>query len=792
MTRNNQARKKHTDSLTTLSLALAWASSTCFAQGDAMMLEEVIVTAQKRAENLQDIAATINAVSARQIEEFSILEFEDLSTLVAGLDLQKQDARRQTLTIRGITADPDNVAKQPISSYLNRVPVRQQVIFTAVYDIERIEVLRGPQGTLQGRTDPAGALLSYTQRPDLHQYNGYFQQTFTDQPGSNSQFAAGTPLVKDRWAIRAAGVYDDNQGQQYENINNGQDESQRTRSLRLSSNALLTDNLEWFITYSYTDRYFVFPEAIYGDKGGYSAISNPLSPVVSDPAYPDALDKEDRKAIAQGRNADESRVNLVTSQFDWDLGPGTLTWIAGFYDMDQESGLDRDISNVYPLPEAQTTKTDYRYHSQEVLWASNEGAFGGVWDYIVGGFWEQATSDTTNLLDVTGQTVLRGLIPPTSGAGTALSTVTAPVDRMNASIFNHNTFHFTDTLSLQLGWRYQKAWLDTRADLAVQFDGDTVLEQCLIPDGTDCSPTQADLTTDQDEAVTGTIKLAWFVVDQTLLYGSIDTSYRPPGVTITPTPLSVDNLLFDNETGTAFELGFKSTFADGRVRLNGSWFYQKFAGFQARATSANATFYESGTAQTQEIAGGITFNADATVQGAELELQSLLTDTWTLNAGGAYVDSRFDDGATGPCNRPLNPAEEAAQVEVAQCDIGGELISAQPLFSANMSSEYYLPVGELQWYLRGLLDYRSSSSFYLVEGQTIDPYATLSLWTGFRSASATWDANVWVKNLTDEQQLAVLSNRQFVDAGSVSAVSNWRRGTMIQPRTVGLTLRYNW
>jgi outer membrane receptor protein involved in Fe transport len=220
-------------------------------------------------------------------------------------------------------------------------------------------------------------------------------------------------------------------------------------------------------------------------------------------------------------------------------------------------------------------------------------------------------------------------------------------------------------------------------------------------------------------------------------------------------------------------------------------FYQQYRGYQARAVEPLVVLYTPDPNPTK-MQGGLTFNADATVQGVELEFQSLLSERWSLNGGAAYIESRFDSGETGPCTRPLTPVELANRVEVAECDIGDERVSAQPLFSGNLSSEYYVPVGPTQWYIRGLYNYRSESTNYLVAGEAIDPYGILSLWTGFRSNDASWDVNLWVKNLTDEQQLTEVTNPEIVNFLGTTYVSNWRRDNMIQPRIFGVTARYNW
>lgn len=791
---------------TAATIPLAFAATSGWSQGkNPLVLEEVIVTAQKKAENVQDIPATINAVSAQTIEDYTLLDFSDLSSVVPGVSLQREDARRATITIRGVTADPDNIAKQPITTYVNEVPVRQGIIFSAMYDIERVEVLRGPQGTLQGRTDPAGSILTYTARPNMSEWDGYVQQTFTDQPGSNTQFGASLPLIEDTLGFRIAGVYDDNEGQQYENIITGQEEQNRTKSARATMDWAATNDMDFVLTYTYIDQTNTLPEALFGSQGEYATIPGtpggpmlppPNTPILTDPNYPQYLSKDDRKAFHGGLNHNELEVNMVSLLMNWDLGPGTLTAVGGYYDYQQVTTLDRNISYSLPVPESQLTDTDLQYYMAELRFASNEGAFGGFWDYIVGVNWEKTDSHTLNTVNATGNVLLnQAVLPPSiDQSGQLLAVTDVPISRPTLSFFTHNTFNFTDSLNLQFGLRYQEATIDSRADLSYNDTMGTGQQgQCLIPDGTACSTNPNDLTKTEDEQWTGSLKLAWFVMDDTMLYGSLDTSYRPPGVVITPTPLDSSNLLFDRETSTSFEVGFKSTMADGRVRLNGALFYQQFDGFQARAVEPTVYFYDDmGNPSPTKMSGGLTYNADATVQGVELEMQSLITERWSLGASGAYVESFFDDGETGPCNEALSPAEIAAQVQVAGCDIGGERISQQPLFSGNINTEWYLPIASTEWYIRGLYNYRSASTTYLVPGQSIDAYGILSLWTGFRSADAKWDINVWAKNIADEQQLSGLFTAEALDYFGTTYTSDWRRANMIQPRTVGLTARFNW
>lgn len=762
------------------------------ANAGSLEIEEVIVTAQKRAESVQDIPSTVNVMTRESLDRFTVLQFDEISSITPGVDLQRVDARRQTISIRGVTADPDNVATQPISTYWNGVAVAQPVAFNALYDIERVEILRGAQGTLQGRTDPSGAILINTRKPNLSAYDGYAQQTFSDNSGSNTQFAASLPLIPDVLGVRIAGLYDDNEGQQYKNITTGQEEGQTSRSARLTLSWLPTDNLDVTLFYNYMDNDAQIVAAIEGDPGDYPVgLAGTSSPAVTDPNYPSRLDAEDRKAIHQAEVDYSLRDDLLSLQINWELGAGVLSYVGGYSDTSADNLRDLDISNALPVASPMRTTTDSTNEIHELRFASNEGAFNGFWDYQVGLYYEDSDSQTDNAVDASGNFMLYGL-----PQDTYMVFLDIPIERTTKAVFTHNTFNLSDTLSLVAGLRYQDISTFSRADAttinAYPF-GPTSGTECLIPDGSDCSPSAVDLTTVDEEAVTGSLRLSWFMAPDTMLYGSYDRSYRPPGATITPTLISAENLLFDSETSDSLELGFKSTFADGRVRLNGALFWQHFDDYLARATDVNATFYDSnGTVESStRVQGGITYNADATTTGAELEFQSLLSDRWSLNGGASFTDATFDSGEQGPCNRELTAAEMAAQVEIADCDVGGNRISTQPRWSANLNTEYFLPMGASEWYLRALYNFSSERVDELVEGDDIPSYGVTSLWAGLRDNSGRWDVNLWVKNLFDEQQKAVPANREFVSVGPISATSNWRRATMIQPRLIGLTLRYS-
>lgn len=295
------------------------------------------------------------------------------------------------------------------------------------------------------------------------------------------------------------------------------------------------------------------------------------------------------------------------------------------------------------------------------------------------------------------------------------------------------------------------------------------------------------------DALTGTVKLQWFLGDASMVYLGYDRSFRPPGTFITPDPLQAENLIFDEETSNAFEIGFKTDLADGRVRLNGSVFQQRYDGYQARAVQPFITLYDANgdVFQRKIMSGDPTFNADVTVTGVEIEFQSVLTENWTLYGGIAYTDSTFDDGELGPSSDPLTAEEEAQLKNWATSDIGGERVSTLPEWSANLTSEYAVTFSSLQWYLRGLYNWSSEREDRLIPDEEVPSYGILSLWTGIRSEDGRWDANIWAKNITDETEKTQPYPLLGIDVGPVQAESNWRRSTLIPPRTIGAILRYN-
>ncbi len=834
--------------VTALASAVTFASAASGAAAQAV-LEEIIVTAQKRAENIMDIPATVNAVTAEQMGKFRVFSMDDVQAMTPGLLTMRNDARRQSVTVRGITADPDNNAAPPISFYWNETPMRAPVAFMTFFDLERIEVLRGPQGTLQGRTDPAGAILVHTKHPDMVALEGTVRQSFSDNDGLQTEFGVSLPIVKDVLALRVSGLWDENDGAQHRNIFNGQREHHESSGWRLTLDWQPSEVTRATFVYERTDVDAQIPEPVQGNVGnvianvnaaaaGASAAYNGMlsrindADPTNDPTMAQAaatlvqtniarravaptwlssvsLSGSDRKAITSGRNDLDMYNENIMLRFDREVDDHTLTSVTGYKNWYQNTWNDVGYGNLTPLPIAQNTRSTAVDWSQEFRLNSNDNPF---WNYTLGMFWESYGSKggSRNRTDLGGPFSVYGAMAGLQ-TGDLVQQVLIPNGREVLAFFMHNRFELTERTNLQLGVRWQRVRnrQAVEGSLIDHYDPAPEAGPITNPDFAALNPmlTSAgvanifragvragdyipkELQLQKEHKITGGIKVSHYLNDHDMVYASIDRSYRPPGATITPAPLSSSTLLFKAESSDSFELGYKALAFDGALRYSVAAFYQKYSNYQPKATTVNALVQQGLNRVSQLVQGGLIFNADATIQGAEAEWNAVIGEHFQLGGGVSYSDATFDSGEKGPCNRPFTAAEIAnLAVEVATCDIGGQPVSSIPHWSANLNAEYTTPLALGEFYVRPLLTYMGNRKDRLAPRQAFSDYVMVNLYAGLRAEDGTWDVSLWVKNLSDVDRDNVFS---IPAAHAIGGESNFTRALLVPPRLIGATLTWN-
>ena len=756
-------------------LATAIGATIAPALGQELILEEVIVTATKRAATIQDISGTVNVVTGDAIDRLAAFEFLDVEQQTAGLTLSSPNARNSSIAMRGISIDPESGASGVVSVFWNDQVVRTDIAFGRMYDMERIEVLRGPQGTLQGRTSPGGSINLVTRDADLVEASGTVQATLSDNDGINGQFAYGAPLVQDVFALRVAGVYDINNSNNVENLTTGLDDPEdEAQSLRVSANWQITDNLNSTLVYQYYDRDTERPSPISGtDSLGERPTLKPT----------------DLEALGKSNEGATFEYDLYNLQFDWDIGDLNLVSVTGYNDSEKDSFTENDRARYITVDEAPTnqnalTKTETL--SQEFRLSTSDNEF---WDWMVGVFYLDQDTDTT----FTANRTVSGNI--------SFSSVGAiPVTREEIAVFTHNQFYLSDSTTLEVGLRWTDYESFRRADV---FYGELLyLPDFLVPIApiveagiAAAFPIEGvsdEFQDTEEDAVTGSLTLRYDWTDDTTVYAAYNRGYRPGGISINPTPAvqflpnGEADLIHDEETSDSLEVGFKGRYLDGRASLNGALYYQQFDGYFGFVRGVQVLNDEG---EPQDISGGLIYNGDATIWGVELEGQILISDTWTAGGAFSYAKGEWDDGAEAPCND-----REPGEV-LGSCDIGGDSLGGEPELTVSLQSEYYLPFGDNEWYIRGLYKYTDdrdntdASAGLGITRATFEDHHIVNLYTGFRSSDLTWDVALWAKNLFDSDEVIYEQGPDQYDIAASGG--SYTQSNIQEERVIGLTARYN-
>ena len=759
---------------TALAAALSLAAAPTLAQ---LVLEEVVVTAQKRSENVQDIAATVNVISGKDIEKYQSFDFSSIQQQTAGLTLASPNARNNIIAMRGVSVDPESGTATAVDTYWNDAIVRPDVAFTQMYDLERIEILRGPQGTLQGRTSPAGAINIITKRADVDEAEGYIQLSAADNDGLNAQVAYGAPLIEGTLAVRVAADYDRSNGPNIQNLTTGFDDQEyETKSGRLSAAWNVTDTFNTQLIYQYLDQDLDDPKAMSGvdQQGGRPT-----------------LVPTDLKALALTNDTAELDFNVANLIMDWEVLDHEVTGIVGYTDSSKKAytAADRADSLRYFVPATtaptyQNSQTDVTSYSYELRLASQDNDF---WDYLVGVYYQDQNTDTTFYAN----SVLLTQLP---GVGFKTKSV-LPVNANNFAIFTFNTLQLTQDIQLEAGLRWTK--YDGYAQATVNYGGANdpgplpskeVVNDLFAPRfpivGISNPNTNAN-------AVTGSLKLRYEWRDEVSLYAAYNRGYRPGGTSIVPSP-NIEFLpdpeaflTYDEETSDAIELGAKSTLWDDRATLNVALYYQKFDGYLG-FTRGIQVLNDAG--EPVDLPGGVVYNGDANIWGIEVEGKVLLSERW--DAGGALSYSKGEwDGATQPCN------DRVGNEVIGSCDIDGQPIGGEPEWSLSLNSEYFYPLKSTELYLRGLFKYTddrlntdASAGIGNVRSE-FSSYQTLDLFTGLRSNDFAWDVSLWVKNVTDEDEVIYQQGPDQYDIALSGG--SYTQTNILRERTFGMTARYN-
>lgn len=761
---------------------------------------EIIVTARRRDESLQDVPQTVSAVTSQAIEKLNLQSFKDIAAVVPGLSLSGGTTGSDAgFALRGVTFNTlGQTASPTVAFYVNESLINANVLFQSMYDIGQIEVLRGPQGTLRGQSAPSGAITVTTRKPSLDEVGGYVNFTGTERGNINLNAAVSVPLIKDVLAIRVAGLVDHNDLDGVRSVNNGLKPYGRTESFRVSALFQPTENLTASVMYqNLAVRYRSFQQ-VAGFANGFTApVGNPVLDLA---AGGPVITPEQRLAVSDGARETSQRTHYITGNVNWSFAGQKLSYVGSYSDANTlYARSPQDTFNVFPgfesIQNIAPVKATVQTHE---LRLANEERIADFLDYTVGGFYSRSRGTVS------------GSVEPGAPVGQAASIFTRlSTDNLSRelSFFASVTAHLGERTELTAGGRHISTKSEQIGPYDVAGEGTALCNffNNVFPVG--CLPGYANTTPIKDNAWVWNASLSHRFSDNFLVYGSAGTSFRAPFsiVLLTQTEApgfqSANDLRFHPaETSTGFELGFKSNFLDNRVRLNVAGYHQKFKNHSFYITNIPVYDVTNGGVSS----GNLTATADAVVWGVDVEAAFRLSSRFNVSAGFSWSDghvanddvpcrdSNFDGIADDGIPTPQGFIN-AGQI-VARCS-SNQSISTAPQWSLNMQAEYAAPVSDqVDGFVRGLFTYypeNSNNNRTLV----LNDYGLLNLYAGIRSPNNAWEVSLFAKNITNTQSVTnasdLLPYTVNYGGGVVTSIPvNYRAITTTARREFGLNVRY--
>ncbi|MBT4519374.1 MAG: TonB-dependent receptor [Halieaceae bacterium] len=779
------------NSIKTQPLALALAVSQVLlyqsAPSQAQSLEEVVVTARKRTETLMDAPVAIAAVSGKAMEAQGITNMEQLSAKVPGLQIGRA-AQTTNVAIRGVGSGINKGFEQSVGMYVDGIYQPRSRQFTqSMVDVERVEVLRGPQGILFGKNTVAGAIKLETRSAEAgEELNGSLSVAYEPEYDTQRYTATLAGGLSDTLGARLVLRSSSTDGYLENQIFN-EDEQQRDDTLaRLSVTWEPTDDLRIVGKISRIDMegegtefvvteadYSLIPQYIASGRTsavlGSIAMANGLVPFEVSEGGNEYKAWTGNPVWVPGGNEEDTESTNALLNVQWDVGDYTLTSLTGYTEYEFRQFQDVDFNPVNLAHNLDAEELDF--FSQEFRVATN---WNGRFNVIGGLYYEKQEfyADTFTNLDGT----LGGLAVLLTGVESLFGPIN-DVTRYHffdqeteaVALFGEVTFDISETLRLELGVRYSEdeKELSKRAEVGTGQPGAPNL--LVTPEDTAGSPshdayvaaaaaaagvegaasatvlagslgtytTQTELDRDEDH-FNGSVKLIWNYSDDGMAYVSWSDGYKSGGFNYSPTTAlpsgaPTDDAIFEDEEVDAIELGVKHTFWDGRGRGSAIIYRSELDNLQV--TAWNGTNFVVGNA------------AELTVQGLELEGLVAITDSLELGFNYNYLDHEFDSYPGAPCTVVQLAADAGCQN-----DFSGKRGAFAPEHSAavNLHHSYDFQ----NWTLDTRIDVNYNDEMFLdtdLDEKTLqDSYTKIDASVGLSSQDGRWNFVLYGRNLTDE------------------------------------------
>ncbi len=680
------------------------APQTAVAQSDGV--EEVVVTAQRRAESLQEVPVAVTVVTGEQLAQRQIFSAESLGQLAPSITFRKGTTNvNSAINIRGVGTIAFASGVEPgVSTVLDGVVLARSGQATLDFlDLERLEVLRGPQGTLFGKNSSAGVVNLVTRRPSAA-LTGFAEGAYFEGGESRLRVGVSGPLSASLRGSLAGlyGEYDGNGRNLYDNSRiNGYERVGARGKLEWSPSddlvvTLIGDHLNE-INNGYAD-------VIGGPLSASSTIAAQIAPV--DPRSDNFDINNDFSPVTKDSNSG------LSLQADWTVGGYTLTSISAFRDWGNTEYRDGDFTAGASGTDSRDVGViDFTQVTQELRLASPTG---GLFEYVAGLYYYHTDQD--NFFNRTTVTTSANTSVP-SGTVAARGTANWNTQLTNYAVFGQATVNFTERFRAFAGLRWSSD--------EVEYD----FARAASPAGAGVNASFASAGSVEEDGYTAKVGAQYDVTPKVNAYVSYARGYKGPAINVFFNMLARDIDPLESETSDAYEAGLKTKLFDDKLVLNTAAFYALYDNFQT-------SFYDlvGGSIVSRLINAG-----EISTKGVEFDLNARPTPALTLSGGLAYTDATVEEFRC-PVGAPI-------------CPTGGELPYA-PEWKGNVSADYLLATPGLPFDL-GLntgVSWQSEVQYDLLQqaGGIQDAYALWDAGVSLIDRDGRYRASFVVKNITDQ------------------------------------------
>ena len=712
-----------------------------------VLLEEVIVTAQKREQSIQEVGISVTALSGDAMKTLGLDNTQEIIQQVPALQLQTFTPAFTIFNLRGVSQNnfTDNL-EAPVAVYMDDVYVASMnAISQQMFDMNRVEVLRGPQGTLFGRNATGGLIHFVSRKADAEELNGYVEASVADFGTLGLEGAVGGALggnVRGRMAARwetsdgyvEAGVSPFTEQPAAGRDTHGAD----GYSLRGSLQVDVSERAVVDLVASYAKDDDV-PTGMYivsfagADPG--TGLGVPLPG--NSPLDGGTLGGDVHKHVSDENPWYDRETWGVTAKISMQLDDNkelvsitNVSDVDKFYKEDACGGLC-----FFPF----TTIADFTQWSQELRLSGEAERI----RWQVGAYYLDIRSDTENIVE--GETI--------TGSPLGIIPSEIYIDSTNWSLFGQVEYDFTDALTLIAGLR----WSQDDKDLAFQqfsfnMDDQGIPSGAVIFDLEEQAVGEwADVPKIDYGDYAARLQLNWRTGEDTLWFIGWNRGIKGGNWTAAAA-VTIDELRHDEEVLNSYEAGVKTSFAGGLARFSATGFYYDYEDYQAFSL----------TGLTPQVT-----NSDATAVGGELELFMTPDENWDVVLGAAFIDSEVD---FVPAVRPGSGTADAAFPQA-------------PSVSLNGLVRYHWPMagGEGALQIDGVWNSKQFMEGTNSEVSRQGAYAMFNVRASY--SGERWSVAGWLKNVTDQEYL--LYNLDLGDAGFIEQV-------YAPPRQWGLTVQYRW